>query len=266
MRTAGGCPCSSVAKASSVDRMARRAKGDNYTDDERLEMFMDSFHALSQTSFWPEIRKLGRVDIFGKIEFTQPHGSAEAFVRQSRMDPMQAQLAGAYVRKYLTGADPISIDKVFASVEKGRVGPSEHLAEVRFQWEQVASKPFKFIAENGEVVVFVVEFPEDWTRVKSGIDGNRYPVTLTLRDFSTVFFYDGFLHAKDHRKDEGNRPLVRSIPQVLQTLMSHMAISGSLYAATILHWLISEAESSWCPRGCQERAIMQSLKVDGSTE
>lgn len=226
------------------------------SDDERLEMFMESFHVLTQKPYWPELRELGNVSNYGRVRLRQLPGSAQLYMQQSQMDPMRADLAGAYMRKYITGADEISIDKVLAAAERS-FGLVDGLAEAKLQWEQVASKPFNFLVEDGQVVRHVIDLPEGLTRVEEPPGENLEPVSLTIRDFSEVFFYDGFLHAQDYRKDSGNRPLVRSIPGILQTIMSHAAISASLYASLILHHLISEASPSWCPSDCRETPILR---------
>lgn len=235
----------------------RRAVG--WTDDECLKAFMHSFHVLSQKSYWREVRQLGRVDIHGEVTFKQDADSALVLMRGSRMDEVFADLAGAFHRKFITDSDPMSLGRLVAAGAR-KMGSSDSLSEAKFQWEQISEKPFEFYVQDGRVMTWKLPgVPDDWIKVGSPLREPKELVVITIREFALVYFYDGFLHAMDHRKGEGSRKLVRSIPQQVQTVMSRMAVSGSIYATTILHYLLREAEPSWCPEVCQEASIMASL-------
>lgn len=226
------------------------------TDEQKLEVFMRSFHAMSQKQYWPTIRAQGRVDLAGKVEMKFDPRSGQVSMEMSPLDPMATDLAGAYMRKLIAGTDLVSFGNLL-NILKRSFGESIHYDEARHIWTQAENKKFTFLADGDRITTIKLDFPEEWTKGAFRDEGERREVQLSIADFATPYFYTGFLHDLDEGKDTPQRRLARSVPQTYLERMAHLAIAASLYVATIAHHIIGTGRSGLCPEDCQEASIME---------
>lgn len=226
------------------------------TDEQKLEVFMRSFHAMSQKQYWPMIRAQGRVDLAGKAEIQFDPKSGEVFMQKSPLDPMATDLAGAYMRKLIAGTDLVSFGNLL-NILKRTFGEGVHYNEARHIWTQAEEKKFQFLADGDRITTMKFDFPEDWTKGAPRDEGERREVQLSIADFATPYFYTGFLHDLDEGKDTPSRKLTRSVPQAYLERMAHLAIAASLYVAMIAHHIIGTGRPGLCPDCCQEAIIME---------
>ena len=214
---------------------------------------------MSQKSYWPTLRDQGRVDKAASVDFELDTQTGLISIAQSPMSPMAVDLAGAYMRKLISGTDLVSFDNLLSAI-KATFGKSSGHTAARELWTEATNKKFKFLTDNDEVTTIELDFPEEWKSSRRD-NGAREKAELTIRDFTAVYFYEGFLHDKDDSRREPKRALIRSIPPVYQERMSHLAISAGLYVATIAHDIISTARPDLCPDPCQEKLILSSHRA-----
>lgn len=226
------------------------------TDEQKLDVFMRSFHAMSQKQYWPTIRAQGRVDLAGKVDMELDRRSGQVFMQRSALDPMATDLAGAYMRKLIAGTDLVSFGNLL-NILKREFGASVHYDEARHIWTQAEEKRFQFLADGDRITTMKFDFPEDWTKGAPRDEGERREVRLSIADFATPYFYTGFLHDLDEGKDTPLRKLTRSVPQAYLERMAHLAIAASLYVAMIAHHIIGTGRPELCPEDCQEARIME---------
>lgn len=226
------------------------------TDGQKLDVFMRSFHAMSQKQYWPTIRAQGRVDLAGKVDMELDRRSGQVFMQRSALDPMATDLAGAYMRKLIAGTDLVSFGNLL-NILKREFGASVHYDEARHIWTQAEEKRFQFLADGDRITTMKFDFPEDWTKGAPRDEGERREVRLSIADFATPYFYTGFLHDLDEGKDTPLRKLTRSVPQAYLERTAHLAIAASLYVAMIAHHIIGTGRPELCPEDCQEASIME---------
>lgn len=226
------------------------------TDEQKLDVFMRSFHAMSQKQYWPLIRAQGRVDLVGKAEMKLDTKSGQVFMHKSPLDPMATDLAGAYMRKLIAGTDLVSFGNLL-NILKRTFGASVHYDEARHIWTQAEERKLEFLADGDRITTMKFNFPEDWTRGAPRDEGERREVRLSIADFATPYFYTGFLHDLDEGKDTPSRKLTRSVPKAYLERMAHLAIAASLYVSMIAHHIIGTGRPELCPEDCQEASIME---------
>lgn len=78
-----------------------------YTDSERIEMFMDSFHTHSQQSFWPIVRDSMAVYRHGAFSLDQNEGEDQATFNEPEPDHMHVAVIAAVTRKYFAAQDEV---------------------------------------------------------------------------------------------------------------------------------------------------------------
>lgn len=225
------------------------------TDEERLAVFMQSFHAMSQKRYWPQLRAQGRVDLIGKAEFKIDRESGTVTMRQSPLDPLAVDLAGAYMRKLLTGTDLVSFGNLL-NILKRTFGDDNYLKEARAIWRQTEERRFEFLATGNRITTMKLDFPPEWAEGRGRDEGERREVALSIADFATPYFYTGFLHDYDPSRDNETRKLARSVPPVLLEYFVHLAVAASLYISVIAHHAISIRRPDLCPDDCREAALM----------
>lgn len=225
------------------------------TDDEKLEVFMRSFHAMSQKPYWQQMRAQARVDLIGKVQIKLNPDTGELFIENSPLDPMAIDLAGAYMRKLIAGTDLVSFGNLL-NILKRKFPRDMHYDEARHIWTQAEQRRFEFLANGDRITTMKLDFPKEWTKGQPRDEGERREVKLSIADFATPYFYTGFLHDLDEDKDTGLRKLTRSLHPAMLERMAHIAIAASLYVAMIAHHIIATGRPDLCNERCEEAAIM----------
>lgn len=225
------------------------------TDSEKLVIFMRSFHAMSQKSYWPQLRAQARVDLAGKTVIEVNHDTGRVRMKESPLDPLATDLAGAYMRKLITGTEMVTFGNLLKILER-EFGRDAHLNEARHVWRQAEDPQFNFLADGDRITSMKIDFPRSWTEGRPRDEGERREVKLSIADFAKPYFYTGFLHDYDEEADTPKRRLARSVPPVLREFLAQLAIAASLYISIIAHHIVSTNIPDLCPENCQEATIM----------
>ena len=233
------------------------------TDEEKLVIFMRSFHVMSQKEYWPALRDQSRVNVAGKVEVRVNPETGQVAMQRSPLDPMPTDLAGAYMRKLITGTDLVTFGSLINAARR-KFGQNDHLDEAKSIWSQTEERTFDFLADGDKITTIKMEIPEGLRRTVRKDTGAREEVSLSIRDFTQVYFYDGFLHDQDDDKDSTLRRRIRSMAPVYQERMSHLAIAAGLYVALIAHAVIRTHRPDLCPTPCAEGRILDAI-ADGNS-
>lgn len=233
-----------------------------YTDSERIEMFMDSFHAHSQQSFWPTIRDSMAVYRHSAFSLSQEEGEDEATFNEPGPDHMHVAVIAAVTRKYFAEQDEVLFPAVLASAERlGLDSGLQHVIEAQSIWRQATASRLRFAIHDGGLTGLLADDGDmlDWGQVDRDIDGQIVTTTVSLKEFGDEFLYNGFLHAREpkHKRDK-RRQFLRSIPQSIRFRLAVGCFSAVAYATTILHHQINRHLAGFeCPKECHEMEIMR---------
>ena len=116
-----------------------------------IRLFMESFHAQSEATTWPQLRELGRVDRYRDVELTEVFETNRMYVRASSMSPILVKAAAPVLRKFLDGKNEPTIDVIVNSVETLKL-PVD-LDEVKSLWGQLTDRRLEFVlGPNGESI------------------------------------------------------------------------------------------------------------------
>ncbi|GEM_PF-4023562 len=224
-----------------------------------IRLFMESFHAQSEATTWPQLRELGRVDRYRDVELTEVFETNRMYVRASSMSPILVKAAAPVLRKFLDGKNEPTIDVIVNSVETLKL-PVD-LDEVKSLWGQLTDRRLEFVlGPNGESIG--MEYGSKisfWGKdVEAPPRGQRDRGKVSLLDFVDVYWNERELHALQPGRNEETRAIVRTIPDGLQDVFRDMTISATLYAIIILHYqlrMASPEAKKLCGADCQEERI-----------
>lgn len=237
-------------------------KNPSYTDSERIEMFMDSFHAHSQQTFWPILRDSMAVYRIETFSLTQVAGKGEATFNEPEPDHMHVAVIAAVTRKYFAASDEVRFPAVLESAENlGLSSDLPHVKEARSMWEQATDSRLEFAIHDGHLTGLLADQAHmiHWGTIERNETGQAVTATVSLKELGDEFLYNGFLHAREPKDNrEKRRQFLRSIPQPIRFRLAVGCFSAVAYATTILHHQINRHLSGFeCPDECHEMEIMR---------
>lgn len=239
------------------------SKKPTYSDEERVQMFMDAFHAQSQQPFWPEVRDSMAVPNHGTITVTQIDGEESATITSDEADEMHVAVMSAFTRKFFADNDEVRFPNVLSSAAAlGLDAENQFVAEASSMWKQAVDMKIVFARRDDELTGLLGGGHELLTWSDSGSseeEGEPAKHLVSLKEFAEEFLYDGFLHAQEH-KDKRDRPrqILRTVPKAIRFKFAVGCISAVNYAITILHHQINRQLPEFeCPSDCHEMEIMR---------
>lgn len=228
------------------------------SDEERILLFLESFHFLSKKSFWPKLRQNGRVDLLSTMQFTVDE-TGTVYFRALPLSDEQESLAAAYFRKYISGGDQVYLGSVLEAVcNLGLTG--SHIPEARSQFSQVTDRKWPFRVKDGNSVgAIIANVPIVWGSDKNLRLAECDEFYVSLKDVTEVTFNEGMLHAFAPGRNEEVRAVVRTISEPLRKAMSNIALAATVYITMILHGELMDARPEWsCDYdACPEKQILE---------
>lgn len=237
-----------------------------YSHEERVQLFMDSFHFFANLEDWPWARKLMRPDEISEATFKINDKTGLVQLKRSPLKYRDASYIGSHFRKFISKLEPTYLPQVVESVRA--IGITGHTVdEVDSQARQTITPRFEFIVDpesNDSVGMRLAELPGPvrW-RPETDIDSPYWKrIHLSTRDATEVFFNEGGLHPFEPIRREEARAPIRSAPEVYQTFLAHIAIASTVYAVGSLHMALNDSgDPRWkCASFCQERVILERLR------
>lgn len=227
--------------------------------EELIHLFQDSFHQVSQKTFWPQLRGTLRVDKFKNAEVRVDDRGAVVFRARPLGDDQEVH-AATFFRKYISGGDPVYLADVLAAGKMLGVTDG-HLDEAQGIFDQLTDKKWKFRVKDGKAIgMFLADgTPVIWGPDKSLRLSECEEVCLSLQDFTEVTFNEEMFHAFVPGRNEEVRAVVRTVSEPFRKYMSNLALAGTLYAAIILHDEFGKRREWLCDESCQERKILDAF-------
>lgn len=227
--------------------------------EDLIHLFQDSFHRVSQKTFWPQLRGTLRVDKFKNAEIMVDDRGAVAFRARPLGDDQEVH-AATFFRKYISGGDEVYLAAV---LEAGTMlGITDgHLDEAQRIFDQLTDKKWKFRVKDGKAVgMFLTDgTPVGWGPDKCVRLSECEEFRLSLQNFTEVTFNEEMFHPFVPGRREEVRAVVRTVSEPLRKYMSNLALAGTLYAAIILHDEFGKRREWLCGESCQERKILEAF-------
>lgn len=227
--------------------------------EECITLFRNSFHVVSQKTFWPKLRGATRIDNFGNAELKVDVNGKVDFRSPPLGDDQEAH-AATFFRKYISGGDPVYLEKVLDAAESLGI-ETDHIGAANEIFQQLIAPKWKFRVKDGAAVgMFVEGIPVGWGPDKNLRLADCEEVGLSFQDFTEVTFNEGMFHAFVPGRNETTRAIVRTVSAPLQKAMSNVALAGTLYASIVLHAEIGKRRAWLCTEeSCQEMQILESF-------
>lgn len=225
-------------------------------------MFMDSFHAHSQQTFWPTVRDSMAVYRRGAFSLTQVAGEDQATFNEPEPDHMHVAVIAAVTRKYFAAKDEVRFPAVLESAENlGLRSDLQHVDEARSMWTQSTDSRIHFAIHDGSLTGLIGDHGGliHWGTIDRDEAGHVVTTAVSLKELGDEFLYNGFLHAREPKDNrDKRRQFLRSIPQPIRFRLAVGCFSAVAYATTILHHQINCHVSGFeCPVECHEMEIMR---------
>lgn len=227
-----------------------------FSDEDLIRIFLDSFHIVSQKTFWRQLRAATRIDKFWQAEFKIDKQEKVEFKAHPLSDDQEAH-AATFFRKYISGGDPVYLADVLAAGKRlGLAG--EEIDEAVVIFEQLVDKKWRFRVKDGKAVgmLLVDGTPVTWDPEKNPFLRDCEEVGLSFQDFTEVTFNEEMFHAFVPRRNEKVRAVVRSVSEPFRKYLSNVGLAGTLYAAMLLHAEFGKRRAWFCEESCQEKQIL----------
>lgn len=225
---------------------------------------MDSFHVMCNKPHWPTLRKHGNYPKIAQVTVTQDKRNVH--LSDHTLDPAYLDLAAAFMRKWIVGADGMTFERIRDQIPIGSVDPVV-LGSMPEDWEEGMGKTYEFFMHEDRTVGVKLFDDHGTARLLTWSEPETKPthsVELKLRDFADVYFYHGYLHDKQNRGPQSPRTIVATTPQWMRDRLAQVVVSGALAYSIMLHRAISIARPELCPPGCPEMAALEKIKTGAS--
>lgn len=236
----------------------------NYTDEQRLTKFQETFHTMASEDYWPDLRRHGRVDRVAEITFHVDHVTGQCQVQASTMTDAELAFAGPPTRKFTSAQEPVFIPNVLDSARALELDAAP-FDEAQSQWKQVTERRFPFLISEGRSVgMKFAHLPGKTCWWEPTPLGDCTGEDLALVEFAEVYYNEQLLHAFEQKRNEDRRAMARTVPKALARPLCKMAVAATLYSATLIHAGIAASPERQCPPDCPEQAILRRLAADGT--
>ncbi len=227
--------------------------------EECITLFRDSFHVVSQKTFWPKLRGATRIDNFGNAELQVDENGKVGF-RSSPLSDDQEAHAATFFRKYISGGDPVYLEKVLEAAAILGI-KTDPIVAANETFQQLIAPKWNFRVKDGVAVgMFIEGIPVGWGPDKNLRLLDCEEVAVSFQDFTEVTFNEGMFHAFVPGRNESKRAMVRTVSAPLQKAMSNVALAGTLYASIVLHAEFAKRRAWLCTaESCQEMQILESF-------
>lgn len=245
--------------------MANRKPAKTFKDEEVLPAFMDSFHVMCNKPYWPKLREQGNYPKISKVTVTQDKGNLH--LSDHSLDPAYLDLAAAFMRKWIVGADGMTFERIRDQIPTENVNPNV-IGSMPEHWAKAMDKTYEFsMYEDRTVGVKLVDDHGNarlltWPGPETKL---THSVGLKLRDFADVYFYHGYLHDKEKRGPKSPRTIVSTTPLWMQDRLAQVVASGALAYSMMLHHAAAIAKPELCPPRCPEIAELEKIRTGAST-
>lgn len=232
-----------------------------YSDAQTIELFMDSFHKMSERDYWKRLRTFSsRLDDFGSFEVEVNQETGRVRSKVVPVEAIDVTLAASHVRQFMVNSDPVRLDDVFRALD--RIGlESSLISDAKDQWDQLHTDRLPFQTLDGDSVgVILADKYVTWEKGgPARIATKKYPMSLIK--FADTMFHEGLFHPFEpgikSAEVEQYRRVARTVPKVWSERFVNAALASTIFAVIMFHDQIGRLSTQWsCAEECWERRHM----------